>query len=231
MNPWLRAAVETALRIVAPPTCAACDASLPGATAFCAPCAATLVRAENLDPARVAAFEYGGAIAEALRRFKFDGRPDLSRALLAGLSAELPRIRTRGIDVVVPVPLHPSRLVERGYNQAALLAGPLSRLVGAPFRPRALGRRISTRRQTELGRAPRAANVAGAFVVLDPASIQGRQVLLVDDVETTGATLAACSAALRDAGAGSTQSVVIARAQARNDEIHRETHTPPTAAL
>jgi ComF family protein len=204
-------------RVVAPARCAACDAGVSHGRAFCPPCAATLERAVNPDPMRTAAFVYGGAIAEALRRFKFDDRPDLRDALLVGLDPHLPTLALGPGGLVVPVPLHPSRLVDRGYNQAALLARSLAKRLGADSAARALSRPRETGRQTDLDRQARAGNVAGAFVVSKPERVAGRRILLVDDVETTGATLGACRAALERCGVLDVRSVVIARAGAATD--------------
>jgi ComF family protein len=200
--------------LVAPARCAACDGDVRHGTAFCPACAATLVRATNETPDRTAAFLYGGAIAQAVRRFKFDDRPDLAQALLAGLRVHLPRLASLHTDLVVPVPLHPGRLIERGYNQAALLARPLAAWLGVPCATRALVRAVATQRQTELSREARSTNVERAFLPAPRSPLLGLSVLLVDDVETTCATLAACSHALREGGARTVQSVVIARADA-----------------
>jgi len=201
--------------LVAPTRCAACDAPARHATAFCPPCATTLIRATNPDGDRLAAFAYGGAIAAAIRRFKFDDRPDLCAALVAGWGVFLPRMVSDPVDLVVPVPLHPQRLVERGYNQAALLARPVARWLGVPFAARALVRRVATDRQTELAREARVENVENVFAATEPRVLAGRRVLLVDDVETTGATLAACMAALRVGGAVAVRTAVVARAELR----------------
>jgi ComF family protein len=217
MQAVLRVLNEVLARVVAPAQCAACDVGVRHGRAFCAACAATLVRATNEDETHVAAFAYGGAIAQTIRRFKFDDRPDLARALLAGLATELPRLRAAHVDLAVPVPLHPTRLVERGYNQAALLAGPLAEWLGVPMRARALARPVATERQTELARGARAVNVEGAFVAREPRHLSGRTVLVVDDVETTGATLAACTQALILGGAHAVRTVVIARAEVKGD--------------
>ncbi len=209
----LRGMLDVLASLVAPYRCAACDGDVRRGRAFCPACAATLVRAENLDARRTAAFVYGGAIAQALKRFKFDDRPDLAPALLAGLRAHLPLLMQARPDLVVPVPLHPARLIERGYNQAALLARPLARWLGVPCATRALRRSVATERQTALSRAARSVNVDQVFVPGECASLGGRTVLLVDDVETTGATLGACSRALLTGGASAVRTLVIARAE------------------
>lgn len=115
-------------------------------------------------------------------------------------------------DVVVPVPLHPRRLAERGYNQSALLARAVAEQLDVPFAPRALERRRETAQQARLGRADRLANMAEAFDVRDALAVQSRNVLLVDDVLTTGATLLACRQALIAAGVANVTSVCLARA-------------------
>ena len=116
---------------------------------------------------------------------------------------------------MVPVPLHPARLAERGYNQAALLAGGAAAELGCPLHARALARTRHTPQQARLSRSERLDNVIGAFrvrSVSEAAALRGRAVVLVDDVATTGATLSACAAALRAGGAASVTALVIARA-------------------
>ena len=216
---WTRGAVGRTVGVagglvgalVGPPRCAACDGEVPYGTAFCPPCAATLVRLAPSDPSRLAVFAYGGAIGEALRRFKFGDRPDLAPALVSGLATQLPRLTAAQATLVVPVPLHAARLVERGYNQAALLARPMARMLGVRCAPRALSRPFATERQTDLNRAARAANIAKAFVAEQQKRIAGAAVLLVDDVETTGSTLDACRDALMAGGAREVTTLVVAR--------------------
>ena len=115
------------------------------------------------------------------------------------------------IDVVVPVPLHPRRLAERGYNQAALLAAPVARRLGVPFAPCALARVRDTPQQVVMDRASRLLNVAGAFAVRDRTFVAGGRVLLIDDVRTTGATLDGCARALHEVGARAILALVLAR--------------------
>lgn len=158
----------------------------------------------------IAVFEYGGAMATAIGRLKYGDRADLGTRLGRTMLPAAERLLGR-VDVVVPVPLHPRRLAERGYNQAALLSRPVTRALGARSAPRALVRQRDTPRQALLGRAERLVNVRQAFAVSDRASIQGARVLLVDDVRTTGATLDACAMALEAAGARDVLELVLAR--------------------
>jgi len=204
-------ALELASSFLAPPRCAACDARVSMLAAFCARCAGTTERAPCGNPRELAAFVYGGAIASAIGRFKYDPRPDLARPLgdLLWRAVE-PHARELSGAVVVPVPLHRTRLAERGFNQSALLARRVSRRLGAPLRP-ALARVRDTPQQTALDREARIANVAGAFHVRRPAYVQGLAVLVIDDVCTTGATLAECARVLHEAGARSVASAVVAR--------------------
>jgi ComF family protein len=196
-----------------PPRCAACDAPVARLAVFCAPCASTVQSAEDGGDGSIAAFVYGGAIAEAITRLKYGARPDLARPLADLLwRAVAARAGSLLECSVVSVPLHPARLAERGFNQSALLARPVARRLGAPFLPLALARVRDTPRQASLGREDRLGNVRDAFAVRQPKSLRGRPVLLVDDVRTTGATLAACTQAALEVGAGPVTTVVLARA-------------------
>jgi ComF family protein len=200
---------------VAPERCAACDVRIAWRTVFCRACAASVERAAWRRGARrtIAPFVYGGAVARAIARFKYEARPDLARPLGDLLRGALaPLEGAAPVELVVPVPLHPTRRVERGFNQAALLARPVARQLRAHFAPRALERVWDTPRQATLDRVARASNVAGAFRARTPRLVRNRRVLLVDDVETTGATLAGCAAALLEAGAAEVATAVLARA-------------------
>ncbi|WP_235879813.1 ComF family protein [Polyangium aurulentum] len=177
-----------------------------------------MLRSWRVEAGAAVAFAvFGGAVAAALKRFKYEDRPDLGRPL-----GELMRraARDEGIaaDVVVPVPLHPRRLVERGYNQAALLAGAVAAELNARLGARVLGRRRSTAQQARLGREERLTNVAGAFEVRDARAVRGKRVVLVDDVATTGATLGACKDALIEAGAIEVTALVLACAEGSKSE-------------
>jgi ComF family protein len=134
--------------------------------------------------------EYAPPLSTAILRFKFGQRTDLAERL----SAVLPRVELPANAVVVPVPLHLGRLVERGFNPPALLARLWCREAGREFAPELLVRWRDTPHQSRLSREERARNVMGAFYAHPAAA--GRHAVLLDDVITTGATLAACRQAL-----------------------------------
>jgi ComF family protein len=239
------------LQTVWPAGCAACDRAIPDEALFCGACnlsinpmvgacpgcalmqtdgggrCGTCQRVPFPFTAATSGFEYGEALAEALVRMKHGGRRDLARRLgrlLAQPMAEaLARGRFEGGDAVVAVPLHPSKLRARGFNQALELARwALAALSAArALAPRAplprleshlLQRTRATRELGHAGPAARLAEVAGAFAVDDPSRLDGRRVLLVDDVFTTGATFSACADALLAAGARTVHVLSLARA-------------------
>lgn len=205
-------ALDVVGEIVAPTRCAACDGPVRPKTIFCAACASTLERADAAPDGSgcLAVFEYGGAIASAIARLKYEDRADLAPALAAPMR-EAARRLAGAIDLVVPVPLHPRRLAERGYNQAALLALHVARELRADARPRALTRSRDTPQQVAMDREQRLRNVDGSFAVRERDVVCGKRVLLVDDVRTTGATLDGCARALREVGVRRTLALVLAR--------------------
>jgi len=186
-----------------PPGCGRCG--LPGPHPICGGCYA----APPAFAAAQAGGLYGGPLADAIHALKYGGRPAVARPLggwLAG-RVELPP----GV-AVVSVPLGRSRLMARGYDQAALLAGHLARAAGRPRLHGALRRTRETPPQVGRTRVERARNVAGAFAA-EPRLVAGRDLALVDDVVTTGATADAAAAALRRAGARWVMVVALARAE------------------
>ncbi len=153
---------------------------------------------------------YEGPIQNAVHLFKYRGRTAIA-STLAELMASRILQNPFHFNGIIPVPLHPIRLRERGYNQSALLAKSLSRYLGVPVIEGALERIRYTRSQVGLSAQERRENVKGAFKA-DPAKIAGLDLILVDDVCTTGATLEECGFALKEAGAGRVWGVTLARA-------------------
>ena len=192
---------EGLIRLVAPRHCVGCEDVV--STAFC-DCCETLVERSDGEGA---VFRYGGPIADAIQRFKYDRRSDLGVRL--GRLMVDKALGNRGcVDAVVPVPLHWRRRRSRGFDQAALLAVPIAKALGVPVRVRGLRRVRHTPSQVRLPHAARQRNVAGAFA---PRRLCGaKRVLLVDDVRTTGATLASAASALRSAGVSDVRSLVLA---------------------
>lgn len=155
---------------------------------------------------------YEGALRGALHELKYRGRRRVAARLAEALltDAGSASVLTPGA-VLVPVPLHPRRRRERGFNQAELLAAELSRRADLRVAGAALVRRIDTPSQTGLSAAARRANMAGAFAVRQRAQVAGRVVVLVDDVLTTGATARACARVLIQAGAAEIRLLTAAR--------------------
>jgi len=161
-----------------------------------------------LDGLRSAAW-HAGPLRTAIHRFKYRGQRVLAGPLGAIL-LEAWRRQPPLAELLLPVPLHARRVRERGFNQASLLVQGLSRGTAIPVDGRSLLRSRYTAPQVDLKARDRLANVDGAFTYRGP-SLEGRAVCLVDDICTTGATLQACAAALRGAGARSVWAFTLAR--------------------
>lgn len=153
---------------------------------------------------------FDSRIRSALHSLKYRRDLGLSEALIPHLARHASSLGWEA-DVLVPVPLGRGRLRERGYNQAGLIAFPLSLALGIDFAPSALSRTRETRSQVGLTRAERRVNVHDAFEAR-PSQVTDRCVMLVDDVATTGATLSSCAKALHAAGARDVFALTIARA-------------------
>jgi len=199
--------------------CAACAAELPRNTSCCARCALPLPSpvalcggCQRKPPpwdAAWAPFRYGWPLDRLEARYKF-GRDLAAGRTLAELWRRLPPPATRP-GLILPVPLHRARLRQRGYNQALELARPLGRVLDVPVQHDRLLRLRATAAQTELDAAARRRNVRGAFVLREGAALPAH-VALLDDVMTTGATLAECARVLRRAGVERVEVWALARA-------------------
>jgi ComF family protein len=154
---------------------------------------------------------YTGSMRTLVHQLKYADRHD-ARTLLGRWLVEAGRELLPGTDIIVPVPLSRLRLLLRHFNQAAVLAGELSRQTGVPMDPLSLRRTRFTKSQVGMTRDQRRRNIAGAFAVPHHrrAQIAGRNVLLIDDVVTTGATAEACARTLRRAGAARVEVLALA---------------------
>jgi ComF family protein len=210
------------LELLFPGACGRCGKGV-GREAICPSCRVELLRLapdfERAAPSPleswVAAVSFEGEAADWLRRFKYPetglfGLDPAAEAVAEALIREAGRrAHGRAPDLIVPVPLHPLRLRQRGFNPANLLARALGRDREIPVDPSALLRIRNTRSQTQLARSLRTDNVAGAFRAR--AQPLPRRVWLVDDVVTTGSTLCEAARTLRGAGADSIVAVCAAR--------------------
>jgi len=192
--------------LVTQPWCQRCGRPSPHSVPECWHCSGMLA---NLRQVR-ATFLHVDPLSKVIHAYKYEGQFGLAPTLGDLMTMNWPQWRTAP-EIIVPVPLHAARERERGYNQAMLLARRLGKRLSLPIHPTSLKRIIHTRPQVGLNASERRQNVAGAFHA-DSRGIEGRHVLLVDDVFTTGATLSAAGLALREAGALSVSGFCLAMA-------------------
>jgi competence protein ComFC len=232
---------EAAISLVYPPFCTICGASVRAGEYLCSTCEAKAIRitvpfcekcSEPFEgaitsaftcancahrtlyfSAAVAAYRGRGIVRHVVHEFKYGRQIHLRHLLARWLHRALEdeRVRAQSFDVIVPVPLHPARQRERGFNQAQLLAELLSAQILIPAKP-LLERIRYTTTQTALDRAERIENLYNAFRLRKKADVRALRVLLVDDVLTTGATLSECARVLKRADAVSVYAATVARA-------------------
>ncbi|MDH4187835.1 MAG: ComF family protein [Nitrospira sp.] len=154
-------------------------------------------------------FPYVSTLKDAICAFKYRGTytlaAPLGRLMISALPADI------AVDMIVPVPLHPTRLREREFNQSLLLADQLGRHLACPVSATSLSRIAKTDPQTTLPRQARLQNLRKAFAVRRPQDLTGKRILLVDDVFTTGTTLHECAKTLQRAGSGPIFALTLAR--------------------
>jgi len=235
---WAAAGLKALADLLIPPRCLLCAAPVPAGGGLCADCwgrlsflgpplcqrcglpfevegvEASLCGSCLLSPPRFrrarSVVRYDRVAKDLVLGFKYADRtgraPHFARWM-----ARAGRDLLDQTDLIVPVPLHPWRLFRRGYNQAALLANGLARETGLPCCPDALSRVRNTVRQGHLGRLDRRANLQGVIRIARPAAVAGRQILLIDDVLTTGATVEECAQVLLAGGAAAVDVLTLAR--------------------
>jgi ComF family protein len=221
IGPWLRRSLFAQECVLcAGPSgalafCPGCERDLPWLAAACPRCAGPspagehcgeCLRAPPSFDATVAAWRYEFPVDRLVHALKYGGRLALAETLAAAL---VPGLTGRYADVVVPMPLSPARLRERGFNQAMEIARHLARRTGLRIRPHLAARQRDTTPQTGLPHGARAANVRGAFAC--GGLVAGLSVALVDDVMTTGASLEELARTLKAAGAARVENWVVAR--------------------
>jgi ComF family protein len=226
------------LQLLLPSSCALCGGGCPGVV--CAPCrdhfclavtnrclrcgnpftgAGTCNTCQAYPPsydATIFAVDYAPPLDHLVLQLKFSARLPLAPwfaerlrdAVLARSGQPLP-------ELLCPVPLGASRLVERGFNQALEIARPLSSALGVPLHPRLAVRQLDTRAQSGVSPHERAENIRGAFAIEDPDLVEGRHVGIVDDVMTSGSTLEELASAFKRYGAARVTNLVFARTPPR----------------
>lgn len=198
---WVCAECAAAVSLLAPPWCQRCGAPVVPGDCRCR------VLPPAIDCLRSAA-PYEGWVRRAIIAVKFEDERDRAESLGPLLNRLLPELEP--IAALIPVPLHPSRQRERGFNQSELLVR-LAAGNRTPVRSDLLVRTRPTRHQVGLGADDRRANVHGAFAVPPGIELTGQRLVLIDDVLTTGATLGNCAEALKAAGALFVAAVTVAR--------------------
>jgi ComF family protein len=197
---------------IEPPFCSVCGTPFVSREAGSHPCGACLVKKKYFTMARALGF-YEGSLQEAIHRWKYQGKTHLTPFLGEWMAEGLSRYwDSYQFDLLVPVPLHLHRLRERGFNQTLLLVKELSRRTGIPYQKRVLQKRRPTIPQVDLSGIEREKGVKGVFHIIRGEQLEGKSILLVDDVYTTGATVNECSKVLLAGGAERVDVLTLAHA-------------------
>lgn len=211
--------LKSLLRLIYPQLCIMCNSDTPNeGQEFCVDCLINMPHTkhfkqkENLaarkfwarfpfeDAASVLNFYNYSDVKMMMQRLKYEGRKDigLTLGLMAGKKIQHSNF-FKDIDIIVPIPLHPAKQAKRGYNQAAYIGKGISEILSIPMRENVIVKNVYTKSQTRMGRMERIKNVFDSFDLIDKNGIQGRHILIVDDVLTTGATIEACARKLLEA--------------------------------
>jgi len=210
-KPFCEACAEK-ISPISPPLCTLCGSPFPAPGGIDHVCGDCLKEPPSFDLARSAG-RYDGPLLEAIHRFKYRSRTTAGVLLGRWMAARpWPGFRPADYDLLLPVPLHAGRLRQRGFNQAVILGRAVAASLSIPFDTAALQRGGHRDPQVGLGRRERRANVRGAFVASLPGRIAGKNIVLLDDVYTTGSTVRECARVLKKAGAAGVAVLTLARA-------------------
>ena len=236
MNPILNKVIS----VILPPRCICCGKVLTGddglcedcfnalnfiSSPHCKKCGTPLIDvqdhqflcgkciSDNNHPFRLSrsSLEYDDISRPLLLSFKFMDRTENAKVFAKWLKLSASDILEQGVDIIVPIPLHYTRLIKRRYNQSALIAKELSKLTNIETDYTSVVRHKRTKPQARFSGSARYKNVHNAFSVKKPVNIEGKRVLLLDDVMTTSSTLKECAKAILNAGALSVDTLTIAR--------------------
>jgi ComF family protein len=199
--------------VIRPPLCTICGIPFYSFSDENHPCERCLRKRPFFDQLR-APYLYQGGIMEAIHQMKYGSKPYLAEslgALLASFAND--RLEDYGRGLIIPVPLHPKRLRERGYNQSLLLARAMSPLLGMEIDLLSLRRVKYTKSQTGLNSEERKRNVLGAFALERKKEFKRQSIILVDDVATTGHTMNECARVLKAAGCEKVLCLALARTE------------------
>lgn len=200
--------------VIQPPFCEQCGNPVAGKVEHAYRCAHCAQMNPDFHIAR-SCVRYDGAVRDMILSLKYHSALWLVHDMLPLLEACCESfLAIHEIDLVMPIPLHPVKKRDRGYNQASVLGKPLAAKLGIPWEPRCLQRIRQTGTQTRLTARQRITNVKGAFKVRWPQWLEGKNILIIDDVMTTGATVSEAARELRKSGAGSVAVLTVARGQA-----------------
>ena len=215
---WAQPYSDAVLNFIYPPYCTICNAGLaPGLTLICKTCWHSLPRIDNTQNQKrsranldikesqitkfLAVWEFNNAVQKVIHEIKFFGKKSFSKFVGRELADLMIQDKDCfGVDLIIPVPLHKTRLRERGFNQSLLLSQVIFKLTNIPVKEKVLKRIRHTRPQSKLNVFERQQNVKDAFRVINSSAVKGKTVVLVDDVLTTGATMRACAESLESAG-------------------------------
>jgi len=197
---------------IEPPFCSICGIPFISKEVDNHPCGPCTVKRKYFTMARASGY-YEGALREAIHRWKYEGKIHITPFLGDWMAEELYRYWDSDLfDFLISVPLHIKRLRERGFNQALLLVKELNRRTGIPYRNNLLKKQRPTIPQVNLSGREREREVRGSFYLIEKEVVEGKSILLVDDVYTTGATVNECSKVLLAGGAKQVDVLTLAHA-------------------